>query len=773
MSAQQYCYLLTIEGIGSSSGQTRYCWPAVPDYASALAHYVAGLAEPPRSVTGQWDVLGQEISCGRYSVVLHRGKGPVIWLETDPVPIGEIREDVDLAEVAIDLSGTCAALGVSVDDVLYCERESWLVTVAAGGATSCTVTRAYAGSSAQTHPWGSDIYRVPPALTGRLVTIYRAPREGGGAGDEFAVSYGYVSGEVATGIHGATIEVQDRFVLGELGGDAPPVAYALSGQVLQLLAIYSADTPTTGLVPEPIGIPGATGGYWLLEPAGVVVSCDWASGEWSPVRIYEGAAFWSRDDLATVRRDGWNGPLLGERTARPILWSAEWGLHPSFGRADVATVTWAASDHPCVIALCLLLSSADGANVGLTDDYIYDCGPTDTGSGGGLYPDWSLGVPRAQVDVKAFEAAMGGILSGLHAPHYWLSAGDGVSIRDALWRLFAPLGYVCGCGRDGRWTLLRLHDAYADATMISVPALYRPAETSTAVIARALDTIALGVEADPDGESRQEVTIDEVTGRRYYPPHVGERVDWRPLPYSRGDYLDEGRLYQLMSSVIRRMATRYTTITCYLRADDYDSVELGSTLEIGDPAVCDPRTGTRASSTTPVYALVMAVEADWYERSLQVTAIVLGSLRPTIGPACLCEVWNTGGGLFEIQCPTVIYSAGYWYSRGLSATGGDGLTFVVGDRVVACDSHLVPQTDTTGAAVPTVTAVTATTVELDMGFSSAGVAVNPVGMIIVHADYDDCPSAATEIHAWVATGGDPTTAATVGTGLDPAYRIGD
>ena len=193
--SDRVCYIVTVEGIAAAdSGIAKFCYPEVPDYAGA--QYNAGLAEPPTGSGSRWDLLDQAVTVGRFRVVFRPDVGPMVWMKTRPKPVNEISSAALLSAVAttLNLQQTATGTGIAVDDVIHVEREALLVS-AIPGARQLTVTRGYAGTSAEIHAAGSDIYDTPPALTGRAVDVFEVSRSGSSAGAETRILRGFISGE--------------------------------------------------------------------------------------------------------------------------------------------------------------------------------------------------------------------------------------------------------------------------------------------------------------------------------------------------------------------------------------------------------------------------------------------------------------------------------------------------------------------------------------------------------------------------------------------------
>jgi hypothetical protein len=745
--------MVQIEGVGNSTGQVYYCYPETPDYATAA--YVAGLVEPPPPVSGQWDMVRDTVSTGRFRVTLDNRYGPVDWAIVRPLPINEIREHITDVETIIDTAKTNTVAGISAGDVLYGERESFKVSTAVGGLTRIETIggRGYAGSTAVEHDINMDLYNVPPALVGREVIVYETPRTGGADTDEVEVYRGIISTEVASGIHSwFTFECVTNWRTALL--NQKPVAYRClprsSPDGFKVVLYASVDA---------VGLPvyyfgNDSGSYYWVKLSGIDAVLEFQLGDvWESEST---TSVWGSFDTSGVQDYdvlawGSAGSGHGWGAAYPILYSA--GNYPSFGFTPSGGA-YEDSDNPIIIALNLL-TSLDGTNF---DTHNYDKGAYEgTGAAnGGLYPNFALGVDKDLIDYAAFEEAYRGRCHGIHADRFWLGGPEPESMESILFRLFAPLGYVCGTRRDGTWTLLKIGDVYPGESSTTVDHIINPTDIRHKTMSRALDWIEIQADPGPDGQHTLTVIVDEEDGRVFYPEHVGQRLNIANAPYSSASY-DTADSIQvgLLSAKIHRLAMRVAIVEFSVGPEFYGDLDLGDKISIYDPAIRNPETGEYLEAGEYVYGLVASISGDAFNRTERVVAWIQ-SISDDLG------LMSPSADVVSYDAPTKTFTVTqHAYSRSTDPEG-DGEKFVADDHIVLVDSHGVIKSGYTiaGGNMSTVQSSTATTVVVDQLLTEAGGAVTVnAGDVLVYTYYDEVDAQQIGTYAYDADGGDRTTAA--------------
>jgi hypothetical protein len=751
-------YIATIEGIGNATGQVGYCYPDVPTGASAA--YVAGLAEPPTGTNATWDVESHSVSVGQFRLRMREGVGPISWYLTRPQPVADLREGAEWSDsdTTCKISRSNGNAGITTSTPVYVDRETVIPTVAGENDTQFTCTRGYAGSTASAHNDESDCFLVPPALTGREVKVYEWSANLVLPGTQ--ILQGYIAGEVSSGL-GAwpTLTCVDRFDLGYLNDR--PEAHE-TGRQRRLSVRRKGGGPT-------ISAPRTEGGYWYFPDQQVVLGATWDSSglRWHFVegdRNIEWFADWPRggyvpsDDMPDMED-------IETSPAYQILFSDLSASYPSFAYLPDGG-SWTPSDNPIVIALNLL-TSLDGTNKQASSTN-YDLGATT--SDGGLYPEFSLGVDADLIDLATWESVRDLELAAVKADRFWLGGTESETIREALHRLLAPWGYAAGCTRLGVWTLLRLQDIYPVDTTVTLNEQHisgdRILDVQFRTLGRSLDRVVLETDPGPDGESRTTFLVPEVTGRNYYPPHVGRDERFRKAPYSLAQFADGSPAGELVGTRMRRLADRVAFIKVPLTAKGFDLVDFGDSVELHDVSLRDPTTGSRlTSASSNLLGRVAHVEINWMRRTGSIEVILSDTPRvASMAPSAKVSSWSV------LTATT--------YSRQVTGSGNDDAQrFNAADVVALVDSDFSLRSDDGSVqTLPVVQSTTATTIVVDTDFlATGGGTVTPAdGDWIVPAVYDSAVAAQKTDHAFDASGGAaPSGDPALGAGDDAAYVIGD
>ena len=729
-------YIVTIEGLsGDSTGIHKYCWPAVPDYATA--QYSAGLAEPPSGVGSTWNIEGSEMSVGSFRLEFRPAVGPVTWLRTRARPVTELDGAITAGAVTLNVKAPVPAdVGIVNGSVVFIDRESLDVTNVAG--VTLTVTRAFAGSAAAAHVDGSDVYiSAPPALYGRQVWVYEVNRTGSSAGAESLIMTGYVASEPKSGIDTVIIQCRERFdSVAVLNADPQVIRYRF--RIASTMDAESFDVPLRDL---PAGSSArSTGHYLYLPDVPAVYPATGSSLYATPV--------WGTPIDTTGERRSVGG------TAYEILYASIDEDYPPFGYVpDGGAFT--PSDHPCDIALNILLS-LDGTNktAGATN---WDRG-THIGAGNnGLYPRYALGVPIARVDVAAFETAKAGELANIRASEFWLGGEKSEKARDALNRLFSPLGFAIGTNRT-QWTLLRLADVYAGGTTTTLDGQYvtDAKDITHETRGRAIDRVVMTTDLGPDGEGANKIIVDALDGRSLYPPHVGA-IEEIAIPYRHDDLVRSVTYRYLVASRIRRLSSRVAIVTLTVTAQVL-SLDIGDAVVCSDQAIRDPKTGTRLTTADSVAGQVIGATVDWKTRTSKLTiAISETDGRARFAPAAKVVSWDPATKI--ATCEANAYT---------TTPAADPLTFAIADVCRLLDSHLAIKAGSSTGVVSL--APTSTKLKFAVDDFTVAPAANDV---IVYAGYDSVVAAQRGVYAYAADGGAAATTSTLGAaGADP-NRYGD
>lgn len=755
-------FILRIEGYatpGDATGtQLAMCAPALPDYAAS--NYVATMLGSLPSIDGvRWDMAKARVTDARVRWVMRNSDDYPNALFT-PRPLTLVDEEVDASEKPITLLETVADLGIVAGKILFCGREAWAVESESGRVV--TVVRGAGASEATTHPSRSRVFAYPPVVYGRRFSVAVVERLGSaGSGDEVVICRGYISAEPAAGIIlTANWEGMTGLGRGTLLEHRPRITVDV--------AIYEGDPPSFGgpLLPydDSNGGAGAVptfsddGGLLYLPKSRVVLRWEYASGA---SQIDDRATVWGAfSDII----DGLEA--TGEVTQLEVVevaWSGDSRYSP-FGYIEdpAGTPTTVVTDHPCDIALNLLLSTVAGDNY--TGSYSWDRGAK-------LAPHAAMGVDVAQVDVAAFVRARDGDLAGLRARNYWIGA-EPTDIWEEMQRLFGVLGYTVGTRVDGTVTLLYLRDIYpGQGRTLNGDDLAKAPDWSFGAITNPLDTITAEVGAGPGGDGSVDVTITAEDGTRYYPTRrvkVGGSEAWKRTPYHWEDAAGiDTPLVRLIARRLRRSALRVPTMRLVFGQNAWASHDLGDAVVLDNALLPSPSTGAGGGSEQ-LSGYIVAYSPDVARRTATVDLIVADSSGrlALYGPTATVVSYDAG-------TLTLTVEPDEW-----SDTGDDATTFEAGQAVHLADEHGVLLSTVAHATVDSVTTATivldAHWVDGSGNMDGAGGRNEPAaGDIVILAGYDDARDEDKAVYGFtaaVATLGDVPL---VGTAEDPAYLWGD
>ena len=607
-------FILRVEGYATpgdpTGSQLALCAPAAPDYGGA--NYIAGvLGSLPRLDGVSWNMGQARVSDGRVRWVI-RDQDAYPNALFAPRPIALTDEAVDASETAITLNKDCGDLGLAAGELLFCGLETWAVASESG--QTVTVVRGAGDSIAVEHPDRARVYAYPPTVLGRRFSVSIVDRYGATANDEVVIAKGYVQEEPVCGVtlvadwqgitgigRGVLIDDVDRISVSVQRTDEGPPHFGVP--------FVSYDT---GASPTVFDSRYSDDGAMLyLEKSGVVVR--WEDNGGSGGFVDTRAAVWG--DLADVL------PKSTEETAvisvRELAWSGDSRYSPFGYITDPSgSPTTVTTDHPCDIALNLLLSTAAGTNYS---------GSTSWDMGGKLAPHAALGADIGDVDTSAFTSARDGDLAGVRARNYWLG-GESTDIGTEMRRLFGPLGYTVAVQLDGTITLLYLRDQYpGQGTTLDSDDLAAAANWSFGAISHPLNSVVVEVGTGPDGRGGVDLPIDTEDADRYYPTRrvkVGGTERWKASPYHWEDASgSESPLVRLAKRRLRRGSTRVATARLRLGAAAWQSVALGDFVNLDHSLLPKPSTGT-AGITTPLSGFVTSYRPDVGRRTADIEVVV-------------------------------------------------------------------------------------------------------------------------------------------------------
>jgi len=746
-------YLMTIEGIGEAkvggAGLVKYAFPAAPSYAGTETN--AGLAEPPRGTSSAFDIMKTSVSSGRFTVILRPDVGPVNFQLIAPVA-----KTVTSAAVATASSGDTTVIpvmqgssahGFASGDVIYCERESLHVvsTSDTSGSETITVTRGYAGSTAREHPAGADLFATPPAMTGRRVSVYEVATTATSAASETLILQGFISGEVASGLHWPTFQVVSEFHDAELNAEPVPVPVTITragedSDVARIVAplIDDADPAAPRFI--------ATGGYWWFPDLNAVykgIATEFGSTgiyEWQldPVPIFSDEDY---DPASLFTTDAPNAYQIAYSNANVI------DGYPPFKDEDGNT-----SDH-CLDVAMNLLTSRDGS--------ARSNGGWDLGS---AWPsDCTLGISVSDIDLGSVRQLIA-MTPGIRANQFWLGGEESEKLSSVLRRLLGIWGIACGRAIDGQIKFLRLADVFSSDTVTAITSrhLIRPDQWKQFAKGRAIDSVVIKPDPTPDGKTGHPVTITELTGSRWYPNQygclIGGSETWDDAPYANVDFaVDTTAAYILIASRVRRLASRVAYVEVETGPELFGSLDIGAAVTIHDRALRDPTTGDRLTAgDSAIKGMITSLSPDFSRRSTKLTIAFTATAKVgTIAPSATVTGWTGASDLAAVNPSD--------YTR-----TDDAGAFKVGDQCVILNADLTLK----GSAVQEVTniATEKLTFDGDFGLSPS----EPVATdVITFAAFDDSTADQQADHAYLADGGRRGTVSTVGINQLSAYTYGD
>ena len=746
-------YLLRIEGVGSADGQTVYCGPGAAPAYGGDEYISGGLAETPRGASSKWDVLKTSVSSGRFTLILRPflaggGGGPVNFQATRARPVTELRAavDDDPATTTIPVRSTTAASGLAIGDVVYIERESCYVSgVTDGGTPSLTVTRGYAGSTAADHATGADVFTVPPAMTGRKVTVSEVDTlTATSASDESDVLQAYISGEVASGLHWPTFAAVSEFAQGRLN---PEPKGAIDTAAVEPARWMGGET---GGYLAQIGDYGqaprfhADGGYWWFPALKTVFAGSVVESGGLYLWELEPRPFWPPDPP----------PETGETvqtSAYQVAWSNRAGDYAPFVDEDGNT-----SEHPVDIAISFLTtrSGSPGANGAwdLGDSWPADC---------------ALGIDVADVDTER-AMVLKAMMPDIRASELFFGGEDSEKLSAVLERLLGPWGIACGRTMASTYRFLRLADVYPDdtSTALDDTNLVKPDNWKQKTRGRALDSVVLWTDPRPGGDKGNPQTVTEESTRRYYPSGrgviIGDREVYRDSPYNSADLVEDSAAWTLISSRIRRLSDRVAFLEVEVGAGLFGSLDVGSGVTVHSVGLRSPITGDRlTASDDALKGVVTSLNPDFTSRNTRLTIALTDTGNVAlISPSATVASWDGGS-------TTATVEPADW------TAADDAGAFSVGDVCALLDADLTLRSDDGSNYQTAVASIDTEELEFDGVFKDAGgstVTPDP-GDVIVYAIYTEATAAMKASFAFL--GQDGAVPADPNVGGDEAYTYGD
>ncbi len=607
-------YMVRIQGLAAAGSATilSYCGPTIPAYGSAPT-FVVGLSAIPSGGGSEWKPLELRATVGGFTVLLHGDldTGPPL-LVLDPEPIGYVDEQLLPAETAFDV-----ALTQDMEDgsTLYIEGETIHATTYDEVNGRVTVaTRAAAGTVAGFHLGNARIYLAPPWMTGREVTVLRAPRAAASSAAEVVLRRGHIARPQQHA--GLSITLECDTSVGSLDLERHPRGYTVE--------IYDSPILRGGVhVTAPGWLDGAVmvprysddGAYLLVPDLGIVVRGAFGDsvGGWRMERRI------AAGDPSRVVSASEAAERAAQYLAYEVLYTG--GIYNPCGYDDGSDTP---SRAPGVVALNIWLSTPAGDN--------YAPGGTSYDRGTRMAPHVAVGWPYDRVDVDSFLQLDAGPLAGAEA-ELWLGGPKPESVDDIMRRLLGPYGVTVIITPAGIVRAVYVRDVYVDD---DTPDLRDYLETRGAadgewrqgVEERPLSAVRIVPEVAPgiDGEP---VDSTEEGGDDFYPDGpigVGgslaiERAAIRgDLARIRGGPVSRG-----LARMFRRGALRVVTASVICTRQAGEDFAPGDEVQLSGPipkAIRNPRTGELIGSGEGVVGLVLSVDPQ--ETRTPMTLVLTG-----------------------------------------------------------------------------------------------------------------------------------------------------
>lgn len=709
-----------------------HCWPVVPDYGTAL-DYTPSLRDPlPRGLSAGWNPIEGTSSIGGWTFNLRPESR---WYAIQPRPLGRVatvKIPADSSpEPLHDLDGVAALLGIGTYVIIDRETLRVVDEFSGGGGIAASFARAQYGSEAAAHRVGAFIWAVatPPALAGRLVTLYRVPRTGGSQAVSEVQANVLLRGRippegdvVQDRGHQVQLRVEDRGSEAEFGRDA--TAYlarvgtsdAVGLVSLELVRAEGAEGPR---VPAPLH--HAAGAYIYVPELEIVCGVPYAAGAWE---AGSRVAVWGEPGTVAVDQ-------AGDHPAYQVLWSDPAGDYPTFGRTVEGVLV--ASANPTVIARNLL-ESFDGTR-------------SDYDRGTYLYPTYSLGLHQSRLDTAAWQEAEA-VTGHLQARALWLGGPKSRKALDVIRGLMALAGYAVLVTRAGLWRPVRMGDVYPGEgrAVTATDGL-----SGWKAVGRQLDRVVIECDPGPNQESARSVQVNDLTASEWFPREAGGSRTIALAPYMAADI--EGQASEVSTALsvqLRRYGQRMAEARANFGPTDALGMEPGDALLVTDPLMRDPSTGLRDQGAIP--ARPTQIGGDVYTGQAEATlALLANDLRlANRCPSAEVMAWDAA-------TLTLTFKRQRYAKRGQF----DAQQFEVGDAVALYSRNWVALSDTTGAFddayVDAVVGVRHIRLTAALR-NAAGATVVPVaGDILSYAYYqrarDSGPVNQTGYHAWMAAGG--------------------
>lgn len=751
-------YIVTIEGLGDSSGQFKLC-TRVPAYARGDARYKPWLFDVPKSIAQEIDIVHGGIS----------KRGNLSFRVQD---VAEFHGDIGgftratLEHEAFTLvRGTRIAsgsttfelndvTGVVSGTVLHVNREAMIVTALSG--STVTVMRGQLGTRQETHNWGGntdaiEVFRdTNPVLNQRRVEL-AVTFDDVAEVDELRLETGYRIGsahEISVGgdLHVLSCRSEDDILDGVvLSNDNIEGSLGLfyGDHTFVTNVTDNAKMERSNIWRSPDGVADENSVFLRLGGDGGEI----VQGKWT-ANAQQGDAFGfsfktvpngrraaletSQQELKVTGDPNDSSRLVGFReviVARvggprydsngvPICGGAFRFEAP--GAEGGARSAWRASDHPIVVMLCLMVGSRQVGDRLQFNNYI-----AGKGNFSGLRVGVGLGLPASLVNwdsfLRVWEAT-----PDYHVRNFIIQESEPFSelvdreiLKPFGWTLRIRGGLIelstfrAGTGEATDGDILDGNDIILDGQGKPQLAVRIPLSDVASAVALKLKR--------PDGSKAPDFTLHDfdfphVFGDARFAEYRGRPITIECSSIDRDDLTTVAEMTNMMLDLLIRFRRPWSEVELTTGMEWATRLSLGDVCFLTVPWLIDRRTGTRGWSDVGMQAVKKTLRLDRWTIDWEFVAHPARRRIPLVTPSIIVSTTADVSGSVEFTA-----SANVFTTPGLrfGGIGADGDGFRVGDVVRLVDSSGRPVTTQVGTVTYASGSIVRTTTELS-GVAGSG-----------------------------------------------------
>lgn len=398
--------IIEIDGIGHISSGTakkyKFC-SRVPDYAKRNPSYLPILASYPNLLSSQTPPLGGIQTPGQVSFRLLDKKTPAFplgivstLLKEEQSPVSEVLQNITKTSATIRMN-YWSIFDAALPALMWIGGECIKVDTAFPFSGYVQVSRAQLGTKAAAHKERTPVFETNNLALGRQLKVF-ITFDGLSEADETELENGYFVREFSVDdLLSYEIKAssrQDWF--SRVCGAAQQTAIQLnSGELADRNRWFVArenNRPNDWLLS---GWDRYSRLFAIVEESGEIINFRWSESD-----------LWIGNDS---QRQIWSTPRTSPKdwvgaemktclVADRDLTYCSFVYQPKGSESDVLNdSSWIASDHPLIILLCLLCSSAEQGDGLWKNNYT---------SGGGhfacLAPGWGIGIEASNIDFNSF-----------------------------------------------------------------------------------------------------------------------------------------------------------------------------------------------------------------------------------------------------------------------------------------------------------------------------------------------------------------------------------